>query len=525
MLRRDAKTSAMRRALLLLVLLLLVTEATAEAFSGFYVAGTDAKLASDATVVVLMRDGTRTVVSLQSHYVGPPEAFAIVLPVPVVLPRENVKTLDAKLFERLDRLTAPRLVELWEVDPCVAHPPANQPPGDTPPADAPQSTTPKSSADEKVKVEAELDAGEYEIVVLSASDSAALDAWLVGHHYALPAGAEAALRPYVAEGMKFFVARVDPKKVAMKDGKAMLSPLRFHYDDEKLRLPVRLGLLSSPGTQDLVVHVIARDRFEAANHPNVTMATNLDVDAAVRADFGAFYAALFDKTLAKHPGAVVTEYAWEAASCDPCTEPPLTPPELLTLGGDVLEGMTADRVVLTRLHARYGKDALGEDLVFRTAEPIAGGREARDAEGEVEKGSRPAATNAFQARYAIRNGFRGRMICPKPIRGRWGGPPGGKAPPSATPAVNVAFAPRGGTDLAALLRQDVPDLDITIPKRGRAQSAPASSAPPPTASAPSSRSCSCAFGGAPAAPLAFALALAFALLLRRGNPDSGRCTP
>lgn len=31
--------------------------------------------------------------------------------------------------------------------------------------------------------------------------------------------------------------------------------------------------------------------------------------------------------------------------------------------------------VLTRLHARYTKEALGEDLVFRAAPPIHGGRE------------------------------------------------------------------------------------------------------------------------------------------------------
>jgi hypothetical protein len=31
--------------------------------------------------------------------------------------------------------------------------------------------------------------------------------------------------------------------------------------------------------------------------------------------------------------------------------------------------------VVTRLHLRYGKEGLGEDLVFRQAPPIVGGRE------------------------------------------------------------------------------------------------------------------------------------------------------
>lgn len=39
----------------------------ADAFCGFYVAGGDAKLYNEATVVVLMRDGTRTVLSMQNN--------------------------------------------------------------------------------------------------------------------------------------------------------------------------------------------------------------------------------------------------------------------------------------------------------------------------------------------------------------------------------------------------------------------------------------------------------------------------
>jgi hypothetical protein len=62
----------------------------ADAFCGFYVAGADQKLFNNATMVVLMREGTRTVLSMQNNYQGPPENFAMVVPVPVVLQKENV---------------------------------------------------------------------------------------------------------------------------------------------------------------------------------------------------------------------------------------------------------------------------------------------------------------------------------------------------------------------------------------------------------------------------------------------------
>ncbi len=83
----------------------------ASAFCGFYVSGADAKLFNNATQVVLLRDGTRTVLSMQNDYRGPPQSFAMVIPVPVVLQKENVKTLPKDIFEKVDKLGAPRLVE------------------------------------------------------------------------------------------------------------------------------------------------------------------------------------------------------------------------------------------------------------------------------------------------------------------------------------------------------------------------------------------------------------------------------
>jgi len=47
---------------------------TAHAFCGFYVAGSNQQMFNDATQVVLMRKGTRTVLSMQNNYKGPPGA-------------------------------------------------------------------------------------------------------------------------------------------------------------------------------------------------------------------------------------------------------------------------------------------------------------------------------------------------------------------------------------------------------------------------------------------------------------------
>ena len=94
-----------------------------EAFCGFFVSGADANLTNNASQVVLLRKGNTTALSMSNNYQGPPEDFAMVVPVPVVLKKEQVKTLAANVFQRIDQLSAPRLVEYWEQDPCYVPPP------------------------------------------------------------------------------------------------------------------------------------------------------------------------------------------------------------------------------------------------------------------------------------------------------------------------------------------------------------------------------------------------------------------
>ena len=435
--------------------------AAAEAFCGFYVSGADAKLYNNATMVVLMRDGTRTVLSMQNNYQGPPQDFAMVVPVPVVLQKENVVTLPPEVFDRVDQLASPRLVEYWEQDPCNPQPPYER--MALAGAAAPEEESDEGGGgDHGVKIEARFTVGEYEILILSAEDSTGLDTWLRKKKYRIPAGAEKLLRPYVTQGMKFFVAKVDVEKVKRVNGHVMLSPLRFYYDSSQFNLPIRLGLVNSGGTQDLLVHILAPgQRYEVANYRNVTIPTNLDVSDDTRQAFGAFYAALFDATMARHEGAVVTEYSWDAGSCDPCPTPPLEPNDLATLGADVVpSGLTS--FTLTRLHARYGKDSVGEDLVFRAAPAIVGGREIRYDGKTLERGARPeeGGMNNFQARYVIRHPWTGPIGCQNPQRGIWGGPPGGGEPP-IRPAAQIAFAPRDGK-LSTFLAQDVEELDYKV---------------------------------------------------------------
>ncbi|MGF1466822.1 MAG: DUF2330 domain-containing protein [Sandaracinaceae bacterium] len=431
--------------------------APASAFCGFYVSGAGADLYNQATVVVLMRDGTRTVLSMRNAYEGPPEDFAMVVPVPVVLQEDNVKTLPEEVFARVDQLAAPRLVEYWEADPCT---PPIPPPEPMPMAmaEAPMDAEADEGGSLGVTIEAQFEVGEYDIVILSARDSSGLDTWLRREGYRIPEGAEPVLRPYVAQGTKFFVAKVDVERVTFRGGRALLSPLRVHYEAEAFALPIRLGLINSRGVQDLLVHVLARgQRYEVANYGNVTIPTNILVNDSVRDSFGTFYNALFDRLLEENPGSVVTEYSWDASGCDPCPTPALDASELATLGLDVVGGQPWG-FVLSRLHFRYTAEQASDDLVFRPAPPIVGGRGVPDQEGRLTREPRSAGQNAFQGRYVILHPWDGPVPCQSPIRGRWGGPPHGQER-AAQPATDVAFAQRGES-LGSFLDEDLPELEV-----------------------------------------------------------------
>src|SRR6476646_487797 len=96
-----------------------VSIAPAAAFCGFYVGKADAGLFNQASQVILVRDGERTVISMLNDYKGALDEFALVVPVPRVLQREQIHIGDKKLFEHLDAYSAPRLAEYHDEDPCM----------------------------------------------------------------------------------------------------------------------------------------------------------------------------------------------------------------------------------------------------------------------------------------------------------------------------------------------------------------------------------------------------------------------
>ena len=360
---------------LLLLLAAVVLPATASAFCGFYVARADSKLYNQSSQVALVRNGKYTSITMASDYQGDPKEFALVIPVPTVVDKEDVKVVEKALLDHLDAYSAPRLVEYWDRDPDE---PMMNPIAPTPPmGEARVKRTFSDGARARgVTIEKQFTAGEYDILVLSAKQSDGLVLWLNENSYKMPAGAEPVLDSYIRQNMKFFVAKVNLERQA-QEGRTWLRPIRVSFKSRKFMLPVRLGTVNAKGPQDMLVYVLNRNgRVESTNYRTIQMHTNKNVPEFIKGEFADFYRAMFDRVVTDEKmSAVITEYYWDMGWCDPCSSDPVPLRELRELGCDWLKGDDNARpeqgsTFITRLHVRYDNAHFPEDIVFQeTGDP------------------------------------------------------------------------------------------------------------------------------------------------------------
>ena len=374
---------------------------TASAFCGFYVAKADTKIFNKASQVVLVRDEDKTVLTMANDFRGDPKEFAVVIPVPTFLERDQIHVGEKALIDHLDAYTSPRLVEYFDEDPCETREQLR-----AYFKGGPVSLAASSRADSLgVKIEAQYTVGEYDIVILSAEQSNGLETWLKQNGYRIPNGAARVLESYIKQKMRFFVAKVNLKEQA-KLGVQYLRPLQVAYESPKFMLPIRLGTVNADGPQELFIYTLTRKgRVETTNYRTVKLPSDLDIPVYVKNEFADFYRAMFAQAVKKEDmRALFLEYAWDMGWCDPCAADPLSNDELQKLGvfwlGDSNSGSPSRRrpqiapggaanAFVTRIHVRYDRDHFPEDLVFQET----------------------ADRSNFQGRYILRHPWTGESKC------------------------------------------------------------------------------------------------------------------
>jgi len=384
-----------------LLLSTLCSTSVAWGFCGFYVAKADTQLFNKASKVALVRHDGKTVMTMANDYRGDPQEFALVVPVPTFLERDQIHVGERALLDHLDAYSAPRLVEYFDENPCR---PRVLPAPMAAAGRAEQRAAPAADKSLGVTVDARYTVGEYDIVILSAEQSTGLETWLTDNGYRIPAGAARVLGSYIQQGVRFFVAKVNLQEQA-KLGFAYLRPLQIAFESPKFMLPIRLGTVNADGPQELYVFTLTRKgRVETTNYRTTKLPTGMDLPVFIKGEFGDFYRAMFDQQVQKeNMRAVFLEYAWDMGWCDPCAANPLSADELRQLGVFWLtvSGPTPPRgpgrpvrpsaqdVFLTRLHVRYDADHFPEDLTFQETADRAN----------------------FQGRYILRHPWQGTETC------------------------------------------------------------------------------------------------------------------
>jgi hypothetical protein len=369
------------------ILLAAMLSHEAAAFCGFYVSKADGTLKNKTSQVILVRDGNRNVITMFNDFKGNFKDFAMVVPVPVVLKKDDIKVVDQQIFATLNDYSKPRLVEYYDQNPCNKYEMLED--KMAMPNSAPVRLRGAASKSEKekdlgVKIEAKYLVGEYDILILSAKESSGLKTWLNENGYKIPAGADEVLEPYIRSNLKFFVVKVNEAELKKLPGN-FLRPLQISFTSPKFMLPIRLGMANADGDQDMIVYAFTKKgRIECTNYRTQSLPTGNNIPLFVKNNFGNFYANLFQHQWAKEGKALtMLEYAWDVSpknyvKCDPCVATAPSTQDLVQAGVwwinrnwedyndvDAEEEDYSDNVYFTRLHVRYNRDKFPQDLMFQ----------------------------------------------------------------------------------------------------------------------------------------------------------------
>ena len=351
-----------------------------QSFCGFYVSTGDAKIFNQASEVILARDGNKNTVTMNSDFKGDVKDFAIVIPVPTVLKENDIKVVKKDIFNKLNRYSEPRLVEYYDEHPCQPRVMYDEMVVMKSVAFNSSRAEQKKDKELGVTIEAKYTVGEYDILILSAKESAGLKTWLLQNDYKIPAKAEEVLEPYIKSKMNFFVVKVNLAEMK-KLGRNELSPIQISFESERFMLPIRLGMANANGAQDLIIYAFTKNgRVESTNYRTVKIPTDKNIPTFMKSKFQEFYKDMFTRQYKKYgKNAVFTEYAWDLSShnyqkCDPCSTTPPSYAELKDAGvffanyrspqgwqGSDYEG----NLFFTRLHVRYDRENFPMDLQFQ----------------------------------------------------------------------------------------------------------------------------------------------------------------
>ena len=136
---------------------------------------------------------------MSSDFQGDLKDFAMVVPVPEVLKKNQIRIAEQAIFDKLDAYSGPRLVEYYDENPCQPKVYADYMIQSRSGNYHLEKNVPRSGRNLGVKILKTYTVGEYDILILSAKESDGLETWLTLNDYKIPEGASETLEPYIKE--------------------------------------------------------------------------------------------------------------------------------------------------------------------------------------------------------------------------------------------------------------------------------------------------------------------------------------
>ena len=189
-------------------------------------------------------------------------------------------------------------------------------------------------------VEARYTVGEYDIAILSATQSNGLETWLQAERLPHPGGREqgaAALRAAEPQVLR----RQGEPRGAGEDRLCLSAAAAVRVRIRALHAAGAAGHAQrqGPAGSGRLRADPQRPRRDHQLPHRASCPPNVELPTYTRGEFAAFYKALFDTQSKREDYRVVwTEYFWDMAWCDPCAADPLSPDELSGAGVFWLDG-------------------------------------------------------------------------------------------------------------------------------------------------------------------------------------------
>ncbi len=239
----------MQRVLTLGIAIGLATTASqarvAEACGGFFCGQQPVDQSAERVVFAVDREAGTTDMIVQIAFQGAARDFAWIVPLGNVPLEGSLDTFPQAALTALDANSAPQIFGGGACLDAAAGPP-------------------ETERDGTVTVHVREAVGPYDAAVIESDDPDALITWLRANGFRVTTPMEPYIAEYTSLGMKFLALRLQPDRKVSE-----IEPFRMTLPGTSPVIPLKMTALAAEPEMGVVVWILADQRYEAANWPNL----------------------------------------------------------------------------------------------------------------------------------------------------------------------------------------------------------------------------------------------------------------